>query len=449
MIDTGSDLADFIEAASVPLDANHSSGTLDDAEKILSAHPEVAQASIHSAAIVGDDTTVRTFIESDPQLATAKGGPRNWDSITYLCFSRYLRLDRARWPGFVRAATVLLDAGADANSGWFEASHQPRPVWESIIYGAAGIARNPDLTRLLLDRGADPNDEETPYHAPETYDNAALEVLVESGKLNDDSLATILLRKADWHDCAAIEWLLERGVKPDRVTRWGRTALQQALLRDNDTRTVEALLDHGADPRLVPAAGESLSPIQMAAHRGRRDVLELLRQRGIPLDLQGVEALLAACATDYAAEIANILQNDRRLADHLKHDGGRTLAVFAGNGNTDGVRNLLDLGIPVNAHWLHGDPYFGISPNSTALHVAAWRARHSTVKLLLERGADIEATDAAGQSPLQLAVKACVDSWWAERRSPESIEMLLRAGASTKGIRLPTGYTAIDDLLAR
>ena len=42
------------------------------------------------------------------------------------------------------------------------------------------------LTRLLLERGADPNDDdETPYHAPETYNNeAAQAVLVESGKLN-------------------------------------------------------------------------------------------------------------------------------------------------------------------------------------------------------------------------------------------------------------------------
>ncbi len=40
----------------------------------------------------------------------------------------------------------------------------PRPVVEAAIYGAAGIAQHAELTRLLLERGADPNDEETPYH---------------------------------------------------------------------------------------------------------------------------------------------------------------------------------------------------------------------------------------------------------------------------------------------
>ena len=47
-----------------------------------------------------------------------------------------------------------------------EQNHQPAAEWESVIYGAAGVAKHPELTRLLLERGADPNDEETPYHAP-------------------------------------------------------------------------------------------------------------------------------------------------------------------------------------------------------------------------------------------------------------------------------------------
>lgn len=46
----------------------------------------------------------------------------------------------------------------------------PRPNWESAIHGAAAIARHPELTRLLLEYGADPNDEERPYHVPERFD---------------------------------------------------------------------------------------------------------------------------------------------------------------------------------------------------------------------------------------------------------------------------------------
>src|SRR6266513_1100267 len=269
-------------------------GTLERASAILAEHPEIASSDIHSAAILGDDSAVRRFLELAPENAPVKGGPRGWDALTHLCFSKYLRLDRARSAGFVRAARALLDAGASANTGWYETDHRPEPEWESALYGAAGVAHHPELTRLLLERGADPNDEETPYHAPEGHDNEALKVLVESGKLTAESLGMILLRKTDWHDAAGIKWLLERGVDPNRRTRWGKTALHNAVLRDNALEIVELLLDHGADPTLV-ADRPGRSVVAMAARRGRADVLELLERRGIAIGLQGVERLIAAC----------------------------------------------------------------------------------------------------------------------------------------------------------
>lgn len=442
----------FIEAASVPQDALHVSGMLCGADEILRSHPAVATTNIYTAAILGDHKTVCRMVDSDKQVATTKGGPRNWDPITYLCFSRYLKIDHARSDDFVKAATVLLDAGADPNSGWFESGHQPKPEWESVIYGAAGLAHNADLTQLLLDRGADPNDAETPYHTPESYDNAALKVLVKSGKLTKDSLATLLLRKTDWHDYEGIKWLLEQGVEPDTITRWGRTALQHAVSRDNDIEIIRVLLDHGSDPTLSAAKPEypgmlTGSVVESSAIRGRGDALRLFRERGFRIDLHGFPALLASCALNDRAGIANIAATDSRSVAELKASGGMFLCYFAGNGNTDGVENILDLGVPVDARSLHGDPYFGVARNSTALHVAAWRASHDTVQLLIERGADVNAVDAEGRMPLELAVKACVDSYWMNRRSPESVEMLLKAGASGAGVRVPTGYDAADALL--
>ncbi|MGZ4828439.1 MAG: hypothetical protein ACXV78_02260 [Candidatus Angelobacter sp.] len=69
------------------------------------------------------------------------------------------------------------------------------------------------------------------------------------------------------------------------------------------------------------------------------------------------------------------------------------------------------------------------------------------MKLLIERGAPIDAQDAKGRTALALAVKACVDSYWTNRRSPESVEALLKAGASVSGIKFPSGYAEVDDLL--
>ncbi len=447
-------LDEFIRAA-----AGHERTTLDRAKAILAANHQLASSNIYAAAILGDESVVRRFLTQDPTDATIKGGPYNWDALTYLCFSQYLRNDPSRSEGFLLSATALLDAGANPDTGWFEDEHKPNPVWESVLYGVAGIAHNAPLTKLLLDRGADPNDGETPYHAPETYNNDAVKVLVQSGKLNADGLATLLLRKADFHDYEGMKWLLEhgkaQGVDPNIQGHWDRTTLHQSIIRDNDIRIIEVLLDHGADPAIAAnrAANSQLlhqsrTSIATAARRGRGDVLTLFQQRNIPFHLQDVDTLIAACAIDNTTAIRQITQAHPEFVTQLLAEGGTLLSEFACSGNTEGVRNLLDLGVDVATLYQQGDGYFEIARNSTALHVAAWRARHSTVKFLIERGAPVDAKDSQGRTPLALAVRACVDSYWMVRRSTESIEALLRAGASKAGIQVPTGYPEADPLLA-
>lgn len=82
MTETAGPTLAFIEAACVPRDAWHATGTLERAELLLASHPGVASRDINAAG------------------------------------SRYLKLDHTRSEGFVRAATALLDAGASPNTGW-------------------------------------------------------------------------------------------------------------------------------------------------------------------------------------------------------------------------------------------------------------------------------------------------------------------------------------------
>lgn len=431
-------------------------GPLDRAEAIRATQRDLADRSIYAAAVLGDDAAIGRFLEQNPALATEKGGPRGWDALTYLCFSKYLRRDTAPSEGFLRAARALLDAGASANTGFFDESHKPSPEWESALYGAAGVAHHAELTRLLLEHGADPNDGEVPYHTPETYDNRALRVLLDSGKLNDDSLTMLLLRKSDWHDYDGLELLLDFGVDPNRRGRWGHTVIHHAIWSDNSSAIVELLLDHGADPMLPPVGGAALSRPRrgqtapaMAAWTGRGDLLELFEKRGIRLELRGIERLLAACARDDATAVQRVATEAPALAREVLDHGAELLQAFARVGNSAGVRHLLDLGVPVAMTAAEGSGYFDIAKNSTALHVAAWRAQHGTLKLLLERGAPVDSLDGALHTPLQLAVRACVDSYWMDRRSPESVAALLRAGASVRGVRYPSGYDEVDALLAQ
>ena len=79
--------------------------------------------------------------------------------------------------------------------------------------------------------------------------------------------------------------------------------------------------------------------------------------------------------------------------------------------------------------------------------LAAAGSRTRSLRQTRNRGASVNATDAQDRTSLQLVVKACADSYWTDRRSPDSLHVLLEAGASAEGIELPTGYEEIDVLL--
>jgi ankyrin repeat protein len=424
----------FIEAATWH-------GSLERAEALLAEHPELPKHDLHAAAIVGDDTTVQRLLERDPKAARDTSPPYGGDALTYLGLSKYLRLDPARTPAFLRAATALLDAGADPNAGfWTTGQHREH---ETALYGAAGVAHHAELTRLLLERGADPNDVEAVYHSPETYDNDAMKLLVETGKLSRENLSLMLIRKHDWHDYDGVKYLLERGADPNYQRERGWLAIHHAVARNNRLAIVELLLDYGADPT---KQNDGATAIERAARRGRGDLLELFKQRGFALEFSGVDKLIAACAMADRKQIASLQATEPALVQELLAQGPRLLAEFTSTWNTEGVEQLLALGVPVDARY-EGDGYFDIAPGSTALHVAAWNIRADLVQLLLGRGALVNAKDAKGRTALQLAVKACVDSYWSERRSPEPASLLLDAGASTEGLRYPSGYDELDRVL--
>lgn len=434
----------FLRATVTPRTGTRSAAR-DRAMALLTSLPAGAEQDLHMAVALGDAETVRRVLAADPGAAARTGGPFHWDPLTQLAFSVFLDAPDRPDRDHLAAARALLEAGADPDTGFHDPKAEPESSYRSVLYAAAAIARHEGLTQLLLAHGADPNDDEVAYHVPEGYDNETMHAVVESGRCTPETLATMLLRKCDWHDVRGVRWLLDHGTDVTRETRWTPSILQHALSRDNDLEVLQLLLDAGADPL---HAVDGVSGIAAAARLGRGDLLDAMARRGVPLALDGGDALLAACARGHAPAVRRIADLQPAALDEVHAMAGQVLVRFAGNGNSTGLRLLLEIGLPVDARDQDGYAYHDIAPMSTALHVAAWRGHPPAVRALLAGGADPNAKDSDDRTPLMLAVKACVDSFWTDRRTPESVEALLRAGASAAGVPLPCGYDRVDALFS-
>jgi ankyrin repeat protein len=368
----------------------------------------VARDGIVPAALLGDADGVREHLAA----ATAPSGPYGWDALTYLCFSQYLRLRGS--DGFVRAAELLLDAGADPNTGFFDEAHRPQPAFESALYGAAGVAHHGELTRLLLARGADPNlGGEVGYHAAEGFRDDAMRAVVESGRLSAGGLTTMLRRKLDWTHLDGVRWLLAHGADPNAVSAWGHRALHHALMRDNRLALVEALLDYGADPSLPAPSLEGRSAAAVAARVGRADVLELFGRRGLAVELDGDDAFFAALSHADPVGVGAFIAAEPGIVDRVESACPGVVATLSGAGNTDAVTLALDVGFPLSAD---------------ALSVAVWRERGETVRLLLERGAPVTA------SVLSLAERALTEpSDFTPHQSSAILDTLRQVARTAQG----------------
>lgn len=126
-----------------------SSANLRRARVLLAADPALARHDLACACATGEVEEVTRRLDAEPQVVSEPTGPNGWAPILYACFSRLLRGDPARAPRIRAVVRLLLDAGADPNS------HFVKGDWVQVaLYGAAGIAGDVELTRLLLEAGA-------------------------------------------------------------------------------------------------------------------------------------------------------------------------------------------------------------------------------------------------------------------------------------------------------
>jgi len=243
------------------------------ARQILEATPELASLDLATAVVTDDLAAVRRLLAKDPDAASRRVGPRSWEPLLYLGWSRLSRGDDA-----LAIAEELLRAGADADAHFVD-------PWDCVCTVITGLmgggeqgphlwpphAHAEAIARLLLDEGADPNQSQGLYNTMFRRSDAWLRLFLEYG-LTAEHWPTFGTEKK----ARMLDFLLGWAVQNGRHAR------------------VELLLDHGADPD-QPDAYRNRTAHELAQLAGDTRMVELLLARGAtPTPLQGQEAFTAA-----------------------------------------------------------------------------------------------------------------------------------------------------------
>jgi len=353
--------------------------------------------------------------------------------------------------GVIARVQAELDKGVDVNAkdefGW------------TPLHLAAWVGHK-EIAELLIENDADVNakDEEdfTPLHHAAWVDHKEIaELLIENGA---DVNAKSWKGLTPLHDAASnishkeiIELLIDNGADVNAKDEEGFTPLDQATLWDHK-EIVDVLVKHGgksgaADSIHVAAAvgnieavrqhlaaGEDVNvkdefgytPLHNAAWIGQKEIAELLIAKGADvnvLDGDGNTALDWAIYFDDPSASREDKAAKKQIAILLRKHGGKTgeklkiedaLIDAAVEGNIEAVKQNLSAGADVNAK-----DEFGATP----LHNAVWEGYKEIAELLIAKGADVNVLDEDGYTPLD----------WAESQEHKELAELLRKHGGKTG----------------
>ncbi len=288
------------------------------------------------------------------------------------------------------------------------------------------------------------------------------------------------------HAAARLD-LIERlttllGQDPSLVHARDEAGLVPLHLAGGDT-TRQALVHHfGADPNALDARFGA-TPLQWAATDQRPTVAHgLLQHEDARADV------VVLCVLELLVPLREALRQSpefRGVFDLMKLPGGGVYArvygartsllhIAARLGGRTAAETLLDMGEEIDACDSAGETPLmravsryknaemvalllekGASVSATnelgqtALHLAAQDGHVDAVTLLLAHHASIDVADETGATTLDAAVETALTHHSADRRNKavEVATALVKAGASTKGVKRPTGREDLDDVL--
>jgi ankyrin repeat protein len=342
------------------------------ARAMLDADPALARHDLACACVCGEVEEVTRLLATDPEIVNGPTGPKGWQPILYACFSRLLRDDRERAAKIREVVWRLLAAGADPNASFIQND------WLQVaLYGAAGIAGDPELTRMLLDAGAEPTDErdgyhgnEILYHASEFPDPTCAKLVIDAGA-KPEFVNHALGRALNFPNHEMVEMFCTQGA------RASASHLRQAIWFRRPSQTIAKLIDAGA--AVEEADDDGLTALRVAVLWGDETIAQIL--------------------VDNGANQAAVTREDRALGRYLSGESvafsvehstvDKMVLMSIQTGHLEAMRRLLDAGAR-----LDGDPDCEDIP----LGHACWRGRVEAVRELVERGAAFEFHD--GRSAL-------------------------------------------------
>ncbi len=357
----------------------------DRAERIVTLHPGIANANLHTALVLGDAKAVDTRLERDPSLARKAGGPRGWEPIHYVCYTVMAHDAPARAEGLAVIARRLIALGVDPNTRFPWLHHNVR---RPVLWGASRVVRSLPLVEALLEGGADPNDGVTLPLAASAGDIPVLEALRARGANVDQAWATdgatSLYAILNWSRMPeGVMWLLEHGADPNALfAENGETPLH-VVARAWDVPLAEAMVAHGSDIERKRADGRT--PYAVAELNGNRAVADWLREQGASTELSEIDRLVAACSLGRREAAEALLAQNPGLRNAITDDHYIAFHQAAERSDVRALEAMLACGFDPNR------PDAGIG--KTVLHSAAMEGWPDAVRVLLAHGASVHVRD--------------------------------------------------------
>jgi ankyrin repeat protein len=240
----------------------------------------------------------------------------------------------------------------------------------------------------------------------------------------------------------AMAWLIDQGADVNAQNPFGTTALMMSV---TDAARVRLLLEHGANANAASKQGRT-ALFLAAMSNPSAEIVRLLTAKGADLRAKDRFENTVLTAAAYGNDLATMRLAldagvDVNAADVI---GATPLLGAAYNGNIEAVRLLLSKGAKANIVAQAPALFPADAPKSgpvaltevTPLLAAAASASADLIKALLDAGADINARDGRGMTPLMLAVATT-------HQNPAAIALLLERGADVK-VQSKSGETSAD-----